>query len=107
MRLYLAGAVRPVGIRPRRPVHQQSIFCERTRTSTLSAASPGLLSSSCRNGDALALAASVAHHGRRTIRKNSPNTKYRSRSALLQERASKLVSGGEDGSILSRLKSSE
>jgi hypothetical protein len=27
-------------------------------------------------------------------RKDSPNTKYRSRSALLQERASKLVSGG-------------
>ena len=26
--------------------------------------------------------------------KDSPNTKYRSRSALLQERASKLVSGG-------------
>ena len=26
--------------------------------------------------------------------KGSPNTKYRSRSALLQERASKLVSGG-------------
>jgi hypothetical protein len=37
MRLYLVGAVRPVGIRPRRPVHQQSIFCKRTRTSTLSA----------------------------------------------------------------------
>jgi len=26
--------------------------------------------------------------------KDSPNTKYRTRSALLQERASKLVSGG-------------
>ena len=28
--------------------------------------------------------------------KDSPNTKYRSRSALLQERASKLVSGGRE-----------
>src|SRR5437868_4712250 len=28
MRLYLAGAVRSVGVGPRRSVHHQSIFCE-------------------------------------------------------------------------------
>jgi hypothetical protein len=34
-------------------------------------------------------------------RKDSPNTKYRSRSALLQERASKLVSG--NGELTTRV----
>src|SRR5258708_21621032 len=38
---------------------------------------------------------SVAQRKKKAAR-GSPNTKYRSRSALLQERASKLVSGGGD-----------
>src|ERR1700756_2938436 len=37
---------------------------------------------------------SRASPGENPAGRDSPNTKYRSRSALLQERASKLVSGG-------------
>jgi hypothetical protein len=39
---------------------------------------------------------SVADQRLKREGEGSPNTKYRSRSALLQERASKLVSGGGD-----------
>src|ERR1700730_2021837 len=45
MRLYLTGTVRSIGIGPRRPVHHQSIFCERASApgTTLPGASSHLL----------------------------------------------------------------